>query len=58
VVGDRRKIERLFDALRYTVRQADRFALGEPVSLMRVVHRVAKNIGVERIGCVQMQLAE
>ena len=58
MVGDRGEVQRLADALLDAVGQRDLFALREAVRDERVVHRVPEDVGIQRVGGVQMQLAE
>ena len=58
MVGDRGEVQRLADALPDAVGQRDLFALREAVRNERIVDLVPEDIGIQRVGGVQMQLAE
>ena len=58
VVGNRGEVQRLTDALLDAVGQRDLLALREAVRDERVVQLVPEDVGIQRVGGVQMQLAE
>ena len=58
MVGDRGEVQRLADALLDAVGQRDLLALREAVRDERIVHLVPEDVGIQRVGGVQMQLAE
>ena len=58
VVSNRGEVQRLADALLDAVGQRDLLALREAVRDERVVQLVPEDVGIQRVGCVQMQLTE